>query len=192
MQKTKRSMIQFTLGLLIVAGALGFVAGCGDLPTSPTVQNDDAGTIVNPKQGDNGVAASGLLGNVLRDVVGVVRNVVEVVGALGGQICTSLGNGRKCGLDVPAGALDQPTAISMRVEDFEGRLSSAIFDFGPDGLVFEKSTTLFYDVKDPNGTIKTLTWFDPVANQWVVQAQAKVKNGRVTFSVNHFSKYGIS
>lgn len=173
--------------LMFIVGSAFVLQGCGDQPLAPQSQNDNGGIAALKSSGD-AAHASGLISSVLN----LVKSVVEVIGRLGGQICVSLGDGRKCGLTVPAGALNEPTAISMRVEDSGGRQSSAIVDFGPDGLVFERPTTLFYDVNDPDGAVKTLTWFNPSTNRWVVMGTARVQNGRVTFSVNHFSKYGIS
>lgn len=192
MRKTKRPLIAIMMGILIIAGAVGFVAGCGEQPLAPITHDGGGGSVVDPKHGGGDANSAGLLRDVVGVVNVVVKNTVEVIGVLGGQVCTSLGDGRKCGLDVPSGALDERTAISMRVEDLGGRKSAALFDFGPDGLVFEKPSTLFFDVRDPNGTVKTLTWWDPVAEKWVVQGTARVRDGRVTFSLNHFSKYGIS
>ncbi len=66
------------------------------------------------------------------------------------------------------------------------------YEFGPHGLEFNKSTTLSLVLPYPDGKLVSLRWFNPERNQWELQETKPVRSGKVEFSVNHFSKYGIS
>jgi len=90
--------------------------------------------------------------------------------------------------------LKAPTVISIKKsrEIVLGK-DAIVFEFGPDGLVFDKEATLEFDLKDLDATAKSasLYYYDPSVAGWVYQATATAVGGRVSFNIYHFSKYAI-
>lgn len=168
------------------------VAGCGDNPVAPLVTDDGTGgfTYVKDKYGDPlaspvapACAPNGLIG---------WDKDAALIGSAGGTIDLQLGP-HASSLAVPPGALLRPTFITVVAADFATPFGDvAFYDFGPDGLVFRIPAKLTLQVSDPEGTMKRLYWWNPSSHRWQLVNVAPVKDGKVTFTVAHFSKYGIS
>jgi hypothetical protein len=188
--------LAYTVGLLLTVGAVGLLYGCGEQPTGPTMGNDDPAVTHNLGKGQDTKAANN--GNVsqaglLRQLLTVVEETTtEVVGELGGVVRVVVSSG-ETELTVPSEAVDGTVAIEMSVTQTEsrGRFYTE-YEFGPHGLEFNKATTLSLALPYANGTVVSLRWFNPDSDQWELQERSLVRNGKVEFSVYHFSKYGIS
>jgi len=95
---------------------------------------------------------------------------------------------------IPAGALDEITNIEVRsYGDYIGTRKVLVYEFGPEGLVFNSATHLNVDITKLKATARTasLYYFDPNINNWVYQGSAAGNAGRVDFNIYHFSKYAI-
>jgi hypothetical protein len=183
-----------------MVGAVGVLTGCGDMATGPNSGTDDPVVVGNTGKGQDGntvnngdVTQTGLLGEVVGGLLNVVEeSVTKVVGRVGGTLSTELTSGQTKFV-VPFGALNGPVQIELEATQAKiGEQYITVYEFGPHGLEFNKATKLSLLLPYAEGTIVTFRWFNPETNQWEVQARKPVRNGKVEFSVNHFSKYGIS
>jgi hypothetical protein len=176
----------------LIAGVFLF-AGCGQMGSNPV-----APTAEEPQP------VFSILGGAL-DLVNNIVNVEETLGVLGGIISTDGGLLNTSTFYVPPGALDSTVTITLRVEtnliratfNLLNRLLSPSgqvteFDFGPDGLRFNKACTLTKQTGQPDGRVMTLWYFNPRTNAWERVDQAPSRGGKVSFSIYHFSKYAIS
>jgi len=129
----------------------------------------------------------------------------KTIGVLGGVISTEGGLLNTSTFYVPPGALDSSVTISVRVETTLVREVFTLlrrllapsglvteFDFGPDGLRFNRPCTLTKKTGQPDGRLMTLWYFNPRTNSWERVDQAPSRNGEVSFPISHFSKYAIS
>ena len=177
MKRLKKTFLLYGLGLLVAAGAVGLLTGCGDLPTAPLNTGDDGGKFSNAGR----LAAFPL-----------EEEVEKLVGILGGTLDVALGSGPS-NLTIPADALNGPVIITMSAE--QTKTSGGYyteFDFGPDGLVFNKPSSLSLTLPYPDGKMVACYWYNPSTGKWDWQESQPVKNNKVVFSIRHFSKYGIS
>lgn len=196
MKWMKNRTLLYTIGLLLSVGAIGLLTGCGDMATGPSSGTDDPVVVGNTGKGQDsnsinngGATQSGLV----RQLFNVVEETtIEVVNAVGGVVDVVVATG-ETKLVVPSGALDEAVAIDMKVTQVEtrGRCYTE-YEFGPHGLEFNKATTLSLALPYDDGTWVALRWFNPDTDQWELQERQQVSNGRVEFSIYHFSKYGIS
>ncbi len=96
---------------------------------------------------------------------------------------------------VPAQGLKEDVLITIDsyLTVCEGR-DAIVFEFGPDGLVFDRAATLDFNMAELNPEAETarLFYFYPQYQAWVLQGMRPVRNGRVAFDIHHFSKYAIS
>ena len=192
----KARSVFFTVGILLLLGVAVMMTGCGDMAVNPSNNGDDPAIVHNTGKGQDGAA----INNGGASQTGLIRmllNVVEettteVVGLLGGTVDVIVSTG-ETKLVVPSGAVDEAVAIEMSVTQTEvrGRYVTE-YEFGPHGLEFNKATTLSLQLPYANGTCVALRWFNPDSGQWELQARNQVRNGKVEFSIYHFSKYGIS
>lgn len=195
MKWLKNRPLAYTLGLLFMAGAAGLLTGCGDMATGPG-STDDPVVVHNTGNGkdasgtsNGGVTQTGLIRTLLNVVEETTTEVVSVAGGVV-DVVVSTGETK---LVVPSEALDEAVAIEMSVTQTESRgRYYTEYEFGPHGLEFNKATTLRLPLPYANGTWVALRWFNPDTNQWELQERKQVRNGRVEFSLYHFSKYGIS
>lgn len=195
-KEMKKHSLSWTLGLLLMVGAVGMLTGCGDMSTGPDSGADDPVVVTNTGKGEDGavvnngdVTQTGLIRFVLNTVE---ETTTEVVGLFGGVVDVVVPSGQTK-LIVPSGAVDDAVAIDMKVTQTEvrGRFNTE-YEFGPHGLEFNKATTLRLPLPYANGTWVTLRWFNPDTNQWELQERRQVRSGTVEFSIHHFSKYGIN
>ncbi len=96
---------------------------------------------------------------------------------------------------VPEDAIEANTLITVKssAEEILGK-SAIVFEFGPDGLTFNTSAKLKFEMAELNANALSakILYYNPLKKQWEYQASAAVKNGIVEFDINHFSKYAIS
>ena len=158
----------------------------------------DAIRYVESHLGSDPFAALDSVGNdpaALGKPIGTIYldNDTVLVDDKGGTIDLLLGNAVST-LDIPSGAVTAPavvTAVGLQVPTPWGDVT--LYDFGPNGLVFQKAATLSLNTGLQEGQTLSLYWFDPAAGEWVLQETATVeKDGKVEFLVWHFSKYGIT
>jgi hypothetical protein len=115
------------------------------------------------------------------------------IGPGGGHVSFTFNNGAGR-LEVPSGALSENTTISAKAVRLVARRGHVtLFDFHPDGLVFDVPAILTLEVPDlHNGAWLHLSWYNTDTEKWEFQERARIQNGKVSFEVSHFSKYGIS
>ena len=67
-----------------------------------------------------------------------------------------------------------------------------LYDFGPDGLVFDKDCKLKIEAGFKDRVVD-LFWFNPDTGVWELEQTVRVdKRGKAEFKIRHFSKYAIS
>jgi hypothetical protein len=110
-----------------------------------------------------------------------------VKAATGGKLATESG---KATLDVPGGALAKDTELTLTVEAASNTASS-IYNFGPEGTSFMKPATLTLSFSGtvPKDKKAVLATYED--NKWVEITGAELKDGKVSGSVNHFSKFSV-
>ena len=171
------------LWILASLAAILTIAGCsGDSPLAPS-------TDLSQEYGKTVLTE---LPVVSSDVAVVTTSDVSAV--VGGTI-SIYKKGYVHEFEVKAKAISQDVAIEVSVkEDIINNKKVIVFEFGPDGLVFEKASQLKCDIKEINSKalFGKLYYFDPKVRAWVLQDGAQVIDGKVQFDIYHFSKYAIS
>ena len=104
-------------------------------------------------------------------------------------------------LKIPEGALTQNTKITIKEtsqdkpETAAVRLFSSIYEFGPDGLRFNRPVTMAIKLAvtdEVDLDLLTPAWFDIQTRQWVkIPAIIDLKNGLVIFQVDHFTSFAL-
>lgn len=188
MRNPTRRLLALALGLVTVVASVGLFAGCGDQALAPVDVADDP--IVNEYSGkDHSAVFNDMSSGV---IIAVEASTSKLVGVLGSSLGLWLPSGGTR-FSVPALALEEPTRIDMKVKQVKiDKHVCTLYDFGPDGLRFKRPSTLTLGLPYPDGTVVTLRWYNPETGNWEVQDSKPVRFGRVQFSINHFSKYGIS
>jgi len=102
----------------------------------------------------------------------------------------AIGNGH-VRLEIPAGALDEDTYITMEMVD----KSNLVVEFGPDGLVFNKPVTMMMTLTGTTaeGLAEStlIKWYDPDSDRWENITNLPVSSpNKVSALLEHFSKYG--
>jgi hypothetical protein len=161
---------------LALLAAVVIISGCSsNTPTSPSANTPSDLTKLIPISLEP-IQVTKIISPIKTDSIQIVRN-------------TSVDK-----YIVPAGALNAATSIDLKEYGDKIRESKVlVFEFGPDGLVFNSATHLNIDITKLNATARTanLYYFDPSVNDWVYQGTIAVDHGRVDFSIYHFSKYAI-
>jgi len=127
------------------------------------------------------------------EVYEVYNDTGVVIAVSGGSVILS---GGFYEFEVPAGSITKNEIISVSFVSFAyNGTNITLCDFSPDGLQFDPSATLRYYVGGANtlsGNFK-LYWLNPATNRWEIQeSKSPDVNGFVSFSISHFSKYGVS
>lgn len=72
-------------------------------------------------------------------------------------------------------------------------------EFSPDGLFFSPPAQIVINAGSLNALrapkydgVVRLYYYDPETDEWLLQQEAIIKKGKVTFEIDHFSKFGIS
>jgi len=99
-------------------------------------------------------------------------------------------------------AVEQDTTITIAItkyayrdEKIGQRRYVAEFDFGPDGLEFRKKAKLVLDsswLGLEKGQHAVLRYYNENTGLWGEISSTAVKQGRVNFYIEHFSKYAVS
>lgn len=175
---------------LLLILALFAVVGCDKNPIQSQLQ-DDTVSLSAAKQAtdqENGFScyeSSGL-----------------ITVAYGGEIQLGWG-GPKNALQFAPGSVPNDVVIDITtciVKDNPQNDYSVIeLDFEPDGLFFSPPAQIVINagslnaLRAPNhkGVVR-LYYFNPDTNEWLLQQEVEIKKGKVTFEIDHFSKFGIS
>ena len=121
------------------------------------------------------------------------ETVEKSVGPSGYTIKFPIGTKDTALLICPEGALDQSRNLSLRADLLSTRdekMSVAVYKFFPEGLIYLKDCYLVQPTRFPDGTLLTLSWFNPLSGKWEEESVARVQNSRVVFVIKHFSTYG--
>lgn len=176
---SKRLMsVSLLLGMVAIS-AFVIISGCSSQnPTGPISGAPSDLTKITPAIAPSlaVIDISELISPAHTDTIQILRN-------------TSIDN-----FIIPAGALDELTNIEVRsYGDYIGTRKVLVYEFGPEGLVFNSATHLNVDITKLKALARTasLYYFDPNINDWVYQGSVAVNGGRVDFSIYHFSKYAI-
>jgi hypothetical protein len=164
------------LSSLVLLAAVVIIAGCSShTPTSPLLNSPTELTKQLPEPLEL-VAVSQLVSPNETDTIEIIQK-------------TSIDK-----FIVPAGALNTAKTIEIKTKkDKTNGIDRLVFEFGPEGLVFNSATHLNVDITKLKATARTanLYYFDPTVNDWVYQGTVVVDQGRVDFRIYHFSKYAI-
>lgn len=201
------------IGLLYIGGAFVaallactfFLAGCGHDLTNPVAPEINGGADNNhglralqsvlDNYGDPFAkdTASLKTGALAKSFKLKLDGDSATIGANGGTLELQM-RGFKSKLSIPKKALSTDVTITV-----EGFLVSTpdwdvlLYDFGPDGLVFNLPAALEVDAGQlKDGTILHLYWLNPASDVWELQEEVVVKGHKIKFDIHHFSKYGIS
>lgn len=127
--------------------------------------------------------------NIFSPLFNLLDSVLKTVSRLLGGVVSLL----DVSLQIPPLALDSNTRISIEIPD----LDYYVYDFGPDGLQFNKPATMTISYKNANmnGVNESnirLAWWDKDAGNWVdMPCVVDQTNNIVTGPVYHFSAYGL-
>ncbi len=187
-----------TLPALLAVCSIWLVSGCGEQATplgSNEPDNGAAGLNWIDESGIDPFAKADGKGGTTGPNAAKVEfdaGVALVTPRLGGAIGLHLGT-NATSFFVPPGAVPRPILVSMLAAQINTPHGSvALYEFGPNGFVFRAPTTLKLQVDVPDGEIRSLFWWNPATHDWEKQDESVVKKGVVTFTVWHFSKYGIA
>ncbi|HWO56709.1 MAG TPA: hypothetical protein VNN55_03985 [bacterium] len=190
------------LGLAILACVFLLAVGCGENPSGMIASGGNGAdpsaiqyvydNYGDPFSTDTQNADAGLT-PLAKHFKFKVDGDSALIGASGGTLELQM-RGFKSSLKIPKEALSSDVMITA-----EGVLVTTpfsevlLYDFGPDGLVFNLPTELEVDAGQlENGTPFSLFWWNPVSESWEFQQEVLVKHHKLAFEVHHFSKYGIA
>ncbi|HEX9751594.1 MAG TPA: hypothetical protein VGB22_09965 [candidate division Zixibacteria bacterium] len=176
---------------LVLIGIFGiglFLVGCGERVVSPNADDGLQDLIWAQAQLDSAAESP-------EQVIGWLITTTEqvLIGLLGGTLNFDFGE-ESATLTIPAGALRLLTMVTGTATHVDLRILDVyIFDFGPDGLTFQKPATLTLETGQAEGTLRRLWWLNPATGSWEYQQTAFVDaHGKISFEIHHFSKYGIN
>jgi hypothetical protein len=114
---------------------------------------------------------------------------VHVSAASGGTVSDATNTAT---LAIPGGALAQDTDITLAVGATTSDTVASVYDFGPDGLQFQKpaALTIKTDQTAPQGKALSIAYQDSTG-AWKPVDGSSVANGAVTANISHFTKYSI-
>jgi hypothetical protein len=169
--------------LLLVGGA------CGD---------DDSGGVADSGVADAGDDTGGggdVSADALTDADGGGGEEVgetyqsNVTAADGGVLETGSGTAT---LDVPAGALDEDTDVTVTVGAATSDTASLVYDYGPDGLTFDPPATLTIEFTGPapSGYEAVVARLD--GSDWVALDGSVVDGATVSAPVDHFTSFAVT
>lgn len=172
--------------LLTISLSVVYLAGCSSNSTAPEelIPSDPQANWFDVATNGNDAAKGPKI-----EIEGDLD--VLPVGIAGGELSFSV-EGIAVELDVPAGAVSTDVEITVdatRIKTVLGPIY--LFDFGPDGLVFDKPLQLHQPM--PAGQrFAYLYYYNPETKAWELQQSVRVVNGVAVFNIYHFSKYGVS
>ncbi len=177
------------INILIILALIGII-GCSQNPLQPDLLADgpvlsQASKFVEQDKTQKCYESSGL-----------------ITVADGGEIQLGWG-GPKNRIQFEPGAINEDVVIDITTCTAKSTSHDIVtvfeFDFGPDGLFFSPSAKIIVNAASLNalrapkhkGVVK-LYYHDPETGEWLLQQEAKIFKGKVTFEISHFSKFGIS
>lgn len=112
----------------------------------------------------------------------------QVTAAAGGTVKT---DGDTAKVTIPAGALPADVEVTIDVQPADAETETSVYDFGPDGTVFNSpvTITIAYDGKPGADEKAVLAWKD--GDNWVEIAGSKVVGGNVVGDTTHFTKFSV-
>ena len=179
---------KFIAAALLAALAVGVVAGCGQLPTSPATDQSVSATQVQRVATSDGLL--GDLGSIVTGLVKLVFKVLNLVGSIGG----SLTNGR-WRVDIPAGAVDGNATVSLGVAS--STAPECQLEISPaDKNHFSTPAVLTVScsgVSDYTLRGYVILWYNPATGTWSKVDGSKVDLTKKTVSapLQHFSIYKV-
>ncbi len=101
-------------------------------------------------------------------------------------------------LSIPAGALSEDTTITVESKAVPGSapekasIHGLIYDFGPDGTMFEKPVELTLPLVAKPGDKETavVSWLDATSNVWK-DVDTEISGDSVVASIQHFTMYVV-
>lgn len=198
MKRSSKSMRYVSIvGLLLaVSLALFMFAGCTRNAVNSDEQNP-TDEIVNSQyetgEADQNFAGPKITFDALtRDLSRLLKEAEKLIDSKGGILSIELETGI-AKFEVPTSALKSATLISIKVaNESDPKLGSlCAYDCGPDGTTFAIDAKLSHPVA--GGKLEaSIYYFNEATGAWEFQEKVKVSKGYATFSIKHFSKYGIS
>ncbi len=181
---------------IIMAFALFGLNGCSNDPVSP----DNVAT-TNQDLNYNAAKTAISPGNPSRP------SCIEASGWVtiedGGVVDLNWG-GPTNSLTVPPDAVESDVFIEVTtcpiIGSHRDEYEFIELDLRPDNLQFSQPATLVLSARSlnrlkngkiGNGLIKLL-WYNTETGEWEVEQEAPIIKGKITFSITHFSKFGIS
>jgi hypothetical protein len=101
-------------------------------------------------------------------------------------------------LDIPAGSLSGDTEVTLEkvtpgsdLPDSKS-VTGMLYDFGPDGTMFDPPATLALPVEGTaaSGQTAVVSWLDEKAGAWV-DLDTKVTDGKASAAIAHFTKFVV-
>ena len=173
MSKGLRNVLS-VLSVVVLIGGLFY--GCSSTPPTGLPETDN----------------SSLQRTLLVADATAVSKLVDVLSAPDSLLVNNVAGSHK--FKVPKNGLNAAVVISIKIgrEVVLGK-DAIVFEFGPDGLVFDKAATLEFDLGDLNAAAKSVSlyYYDPSLAGWVYQGTADAVDGKASFNIYHFSKYAI-
>jgi len=192
------AILSLFLTAIMVASLVSFT-GCTQEPFGSIDPGLDDSIFFNLTYDDSGSVESFIASksdsgdSSFSEVYEVYNDTGVVIAVSGGSMILSGGNYE---FEVPAASISKNEMISVSFVSFAyNGINITLCDFSPDGLQFDPSATLRYYVGGTNSLsiVFKLYWLNPATNRWELQeSKTRDVNGFVSFSISHFSKYGVS
>ena len=122
----------------------------------------------------------------------VFAPIQKKIGIKGGSL-----EDKNLSVNIPEGALSNETNIVAQYVKEPKQLSKQItsnfvggIEFGPSGTTFDKPVEVSINVDSKGEKELSVFCLDEESDTWYFIGTAPVNNGKATFSVDHFSKYG--
>ena len=194
----KWTIFSLLLAAIMVASLVLFT-GCTQEPIGSIDPGLDDNIFFNLTYDDSGSVESFITSksdsgdSSFSEVYEVYNDTGVVIAVSGGSVILSGGSYE---FEVPFASISLNEMISVSFVSFAyNGTNITLCDFSPDGLQFNPSATLRYYVGGANTLSKffKLYWLNPATNRWELQeSNTPDVNGFVSFSISHFSKYGVS
>jgi hypothetical protein len=111
---------------------------------------------------------------------------MQTIGPAGGTV--SLGSFE---IVVPAGALSQPTSLTIALPSDAKLAGYVVAEFGPHGIKFDLPVTIklpFAGTTADSNLKMHVLWYD--GSQWTPLPSSVTTDGRIQADTDHFSEYG--
>lgn len=104
----------------------------------------------------------------------------------GGTVVT---DGETLTVEVPAGAVDGETTVTVSVLPAADGAATSVYELGPDGTTFHRPVTIGirYDDEPESGLRAVMAWRD--GSEWRVIPGSRLVDGRLVGATRHFSQF---